>query len=279
MATGDVVAVKATNTEGKVGFWCTIQISGGQTITTTDGWTAYSPADPESWSDPKQMRGAVPVGPGDSPWIEEIGALAVTAFGANAQSIWAPDGGQVCYLGYAIGPIKSTVDKPAKKTASEPKKSAGKKTSEKKPRKPVDARVWAFCDDEFEMCVNSKRVLKGEGDRVASADVQLATGDLIAVKATNTGGRMGFACSIKLADGQTIASGGGWGAFVPDNPENWSQQKEIENASPVVEGDSRLDPDATVSADSQIPAQQIWAPGQPKVCYLFFVVGPVAAAK
>jgi hypothetical protein len=143
---------------------------------------------------------------------------------------------------------------------------------------PLDAKIFACCDDEFEMYVNGVAVLEGKENEPFSTSVPLAAGDVITVKATNRAGKLGFCCVIKFADGQVSSTSDGWSAYVPANFERWFMPNQMANVGPVGEGNGDW-PAPNVKKASDVTAAQIWAPGNPQVCYLFFVVGNIDVPK
>jgi hypothetical protein len=166
-------------------------------------------------------------------------------------------------------------------TAKAPASTA--KEPAKGPRKPVrrtlDAKIYACSDDAFELNVNGVPIMDGKENQLFTSGAALAAGDVIAVKASNLEGSVGFCCVIKFSNGQAITTSDGWKAYSPANPGQWSMPKQMRDIGPVIEGDSEWPPSATVKRAAKIDADQIWAPGKESVCYLFFVVGKLDVPK
>ncbi len=115
---------------------------------------------------------------------------------------------------------------------------------------------------------------------MSSASTSLATGDLITVKATNSMGDTGFWCVIKLPNGQLVATtGDGWSAYIPADPAQWFQAKQIRQVTGVIPGSSKWEADMEQKDRETLEGvQQIWAPGGDDVCYFSFVVGPLKSS-
>ena len=143
--------------------------------------------------------------------------------------------------------------------------TAGKQPSKAggKARKSLDAKIFALCDDEFELRVNGVSVLEGKQNELFSAGAALATGDVITVKAINTQGRSGFWCTIKFANDEIITASDGWQAYYPADSEQWAQPKQIGDTVPVVRGDSIWDLSEKTITALGVDAYPIWAVGKP----------------
>ncbi|HEX4143568.1 MAG TPA: hypothetical protein VHY91_08550 [Pirellulales bacterium] len=158
--------------------------------------------------------------------------------------------------------------------AKEPARAAGKSA-----RKSLDAKIFATCDDAFDLCVNGTAVLDGKENELFSAGVALAAGDVITVKARNEAGLLGFCCVIRFSNGQLITTSDGWKAYRPIDLVQWGSPKGIRDPVPAVLGDSGWGMSDKAKAKFGVDAAEIWAPGKEDTCYLFYVVGPIDIPK
>jgi hypothetical protein len=189
---------------------------------------------------------------------------------------WMPLNEQPGWAEIRLLPQEAAPPEPSQKSVAT--NEAGK-TGGKKNRKSLDAKIYACGDDSFEMSVNGLPVLNGNLDAVSIGSVALAAGDVIAVKAMNDEGDVGFACAIKFSNGQLITTSDGWQAYTPANVGQWAMPKQVKDILPVVPADSDLRPSAGVNRASGADVAQIWAPGHPQISYLFYVVGKIDIPK
>lgn len=91
-----------------------------------------------------------------------------------------------------------------------------------KPGVPEQCQIYACCDDKAEIYLNDKFLLNVGFEQVGSTIQALAIGDVLCVKATDTGGGYGFACLIKAQQGQTIRTNFiEWKTYAPKDPAKW----------------------------------------------------------
>lgn len=104
------------------------------------------------------------------------------------------------------------------------KLSMTKDDKEASRRRKIKGRIYAACDDKFVMYINGQQVLEG-GLRMETADYAFARGDVITVKAIDTGEVKQFCCAIEFEKGETIVSGPRWSGYVPVSQEEWYRVK------------------------------------------------------
>lgn len=90
----------------------------------------------------------------------------------------------------------------------------------------VSGKIYAYCDDYYVLYHNNKKVVEGYLNKpLPPITVKLKPGDILTVKATNSGGRNGFSLlfhnSNKTATFSTNSRD--WYVFTPTNLQQWWQ--------------------------------------------------------
>ncbi len=136
-----------------------------------------------------------------------------------------------------------------------------------KKRHPIKWAVCALCDDDFIMCVNGKEVLKGNLYQGPSkAILEMAAGDIITVRAVNTGGGpRDFCCAMRSEKGPIIVTGPAWRRYLPLEANTWAEPGGIFETAQSLPGNNGSISEK-VQQETGIKAQVIW--GTEDTCYL-----------
>jgi hypothetical protein len=140
--------------------------------------------------------------------------------------------------------------------------------------RPTPGRVFACCDDSFEMYVNGVSVLSGHGARtVFTKDYSFARGDVITVQAKDIGGERGFCCVIAFQKRRPITTALGWKAYRPKPGAEWFLPESIEATGQVFASSKLTEGSSKQLYDKcGIVAPAIWAQGNPNPCYLTLTI-------
>ena len=196
LATGDVVAVHATDAGGIAGFLAELAWDGGSAV--SDGSWRVSTSGPAGWSDQvfddSGWVAASTYGTyGVAPWNLWVSGFPTST---SAQWIWTGDtlNDNEAFFRYEIGGTP-----------------------------PPSGSITVTADNAFEVFVNGVSV--GSGSDWMTAGVflaDLATGDVVAVHATDAGGIAGFLAELAW-DGGSAVSDGSWRVST-SGPSGWSDQ-------------------------------------------------------
>ena len=88
----------------------------------------------------------------------------------------------------------------------------------------VSGKIYAYCDDHYVLYHNTKKKLEGYLHKPRPPrTLKLKPGDILAVKATNSGGRNGFSLIFhnNKKTVQFSTNSRDWHVFTPTNPKLW----------------------------------------------------------
>ncbi|HLA84013.1 MAG TPA: hypothetical protein VJL29_04405 [Thermoguttaceae bacterium] len=144
------------------------------------------------------------------------------------------------------------------------------KESPKPPRRHVyRCQIAAMADDQFEMYVNGQLLLKGDRAGVVYRQTaMLAHGDVVTVRAVNTGGPRGFVCAIVSFNGGYVVTGPAWRSYGPKSPDTWYLPEQIDRPAHVTA--AHQDVAKQFFQQTRVPAASIW--GTADISYLFLKV-------
>lgn len=135
-----------------------------------------------------------------------------------------------------------------------------------KKRHLVKWAAFVWCDDDFILCINGKEVLQGNYNKgTIKATFDMAAGDIITVRAVNTGKSKGFCCVMRSEQGQMMVSGPAWRRYLPLAENNWAEPGGILETAPPLLGDNR-GMIGRLQKETGVKAEVIW--GTEDTCYL-----------
>ncbi|HYG73395.1 MAG TPA: hypothetical protein VEK08_00075 [Planctomycetota bacterium] len=153
---------------------------------------------------------------------------------------------------------------PRKSTAAAPKGEPFKPIAQ---GEKTPATLYLIGDDNYQVYVNGRRACSGSGWEAQKYATPLGIGDVVTVRANNTGGGYGFAMVIKFKSGNIITSTSSWKSYTPKSETDWFKLEGITEMKPVVLGTNQ-DWKKKVKALSEVDCDAIWNAGGSETVYL-----------
>lgn len=159
--------------------------------------------------------------------------------------------------------VKGNVEKGKRDTQGN--KEAAKDTKDNRQKK--SATIHACVDDDFDLYINEQRIMSGGCNQNKSKDVEIAMGDIIIVRAINTGGPRGFACVLKFKDIKfaIVTNNHTWQSYTPKSEVDWFLLAGINKPGKTQPGSNQSIKNGVIE-NSGVDCDSIW--GFPETCYL-----------
>jgi len=144
-------------------------------------------------------------------------------------------------------------------------------------RMGVRGRVYANCDNSFELHLNDKSLLQGSGNGCWSETTRLCPGDVLKVRAVDAGGARGFALIFMSNDRKSAfcTKAAGWQQYVPESTVEWWKIEDIEKARmwPAKPGDNQRWKGQLDQASGYVCEEAIWGDFRESTVYLIKTIG------